>query len=59
MTSRTLFDAFTAAQTTHRPAARNQPEITDDTMLEALRHSVTDRDQLMQRRVRFNPDGNI
>ena len=59
MTSRTLFDALTAAQAPQRPAARNQPQITDDTMLEALRHSVTDRDQLMKRRVHFVEDGLI
>ncbi|MEO8006629.1 MAG: hypothetical protein ABI771_17055 [Betaproteobacteria bacterium] len=56
MTSRTLFDAFVTAQASHRVASRIQPQITDETMLEALRHSVTDRDQIMQRRVRFIKD---
>jgi hypothetical protein len=56
MASRTLFDAFVAAQSTNRLATRNVNQITDDTMLEALRNSVTDRDQIMQRRVRFNTD---
>lgn len=57
MASRTLFDAFTAAQATNRVSTRNATQITDDTMLEALRNSVTDRDQIMQRRVRFIEDG--
>jgi hypothetical protein len=56
MASRTLFDAFVAAQATNRLATRNATQITDDTMLEALRNSVTDRDQIMQRRVRFIDD---
>ena len=56
MASRTLFDAFAAAQATNRLATRSATEITDDTMLEALRNSVTDRDQIMQRRVRFIKD---
>jgi len=58
MASRTLFDAFVAAQATNRLATRNPSLITDETMLEALRNSVTDRDQIMQRRVRFIEDGN-
>jgi hypothetical protein len=57
MASRTLFDAFVAAQATNRLTTRNMNQITDDTMLEALRNSVTDRDQIMQRRVRFIDDG--
>ena len=56
MASRTLSDAFVAAQPTNRLATRNATEITDETLLEALRHSVTDRDQIMQRRVRFIND---
>jgi hypothetical protein len=57
MASRTLFDAFVAAQSSNRLTTRNVTQITDDTMLEALRNSVTDRDQIMQRRVRFIDDG--
>ena len=57
MTSRTLFDAFAEAQSTNRFATRSQPRISDETTLEALRNSVTDRDQIMQRRVRFIKDG--
>jgi hypothetical protein len=56
MASRTLFDAFAAAQATNRLAVRNVTQVTDETLLEALRNSVTDRDQIMQRRVRFLDD---
>ena len=56
MASRTLFDAFAAAQATNRLAVRNVTQVTEETLLEALRNSVTDRDQIMQRRVRFLDD---
>jgi hypothetical protein len=56
MKTRTLFTAFAAAQT--RTAAtmpaplRGETVVTDDTTLvNALRNSATDRDQIMQRRI--------
>ena len=56
MTTRTLFTAFAIAQTRTLEAppapARFSPAITDDTtLLNALRNSATDRDQIMQRRI--------
>ena len=57
MTARTLFTALTAAQADSRPASRAQPDLIDDTtLLRALRHSATDRDQIMQRRVTLFDD---
>jgi hypothetical protein len=52
----TLFTAFAAAQTrtTGAPPVplRCDPALTDDaTLLNALRNSATDRDQIMQRRI--------
>ena len=52
----TLFTAFAAAQTrtaAARPAPlRSDTIVTDDmTLLNALRNSATDRDQIMQRRI--------
>ena len=56
MTTRTLFTAFAIAQTRTpgtRPAlARVSPGATDaTTLLNALRNSATDRDQIVQRRI--------
>lgn len=56
MTTRTLFTAFALAQirTPEAPPApaRFSPGITDDTtLLNALRNSATDRDQIIQRRL--------
>ncbi len=56
MTTRTLFTAFAIAQTRNLGAppapARFRPAITDDTtLLNALRNSATDRDQIIQRRI--------
>jgi len=52
MKSRTLFTAFTAAQTDGPPAKRVLPNVTDDTtLLNALRNSATDRDQIIRRRI--------
>ena len=57
MKARTLFTALTAAQADSRPASRAQPDLIDDTtLLNALRNSATDRDQIMQRRVTFFDD---
>jgi hypothetical protein len=56
MTSRTLFTAFAIAQTRNSAApaapARLSPGGADDTtLLDALRNSATDRDQIIQRRI--------
>jgi|GraSoi_2013_40cm_1033754.scaffolds.fasta_scaffold129045_2 hypothetical protein len=52
MKSRTLFTAFTAAQAEGAPAKRVLPDLTDDTtLLNALRNSATDRDQIIRRRI--------
>jgi hypothetical protein len=52
MKSRTLFTAFTAAQAVGVPAKRVLPDLTDDTtLLNALRNSATDRDQIIRRRI--------
>ena len=56
MKTRTLFSAFAAAQTrtAGAPAAalRSATVVTDDTtLLNALRNSATDRDQIIQRRI--------
>ena len=56
MKTRTLFSAFAAAQTrtagTPAAALRSATVVTDDTtLLNALRNSATDRDQIIQRRI--------
>jgi hypothetical protein len=52
MTTRNLFTAFTAAQAARAPAKKTLPSVTDDTtLLNALRDSATDRDQIMRRRL--------
>ena len=57
MKARTLFTALTAAQADSKPPTRARPVLTDDTtLLIALRHSATDRDQIMQRRVTLFDD---
>ena len=57
MKARTLFTALTAAQADSRPASRAQPDRIDDTtLLRALRHSATDRDQIIQRRLTLFDD---
>ena len=57
MKARTLFTALIAAQADSRPASRAQPDrIVDTTLLRALRHSATDRDQIIQRRLTLFDD---
>ncbi|HEX4985065.1 MAG TPA: hypothetical protein VFV71_03225 [Burkholderiales bacterium] len=52
MKSRTLFSALAAAQSGRPPAAHQQPCIADEvTLLNALRNSATDRDQILRRRL--------
>jgi hypothetical protein len=52
MKTQTLFSAFAAAQTGKPSPARAHPDLIDDsTLLNALRNSATDRDQILQRRV--------
>ena len=57
MTTRNLFTAFTAAQAAGTPAKKPLPDLTDDTtLLNALRNSATDRDQIMSRRLTIFDD---
>ncbi|MEO8158765.1 MAG: hypothetical protein ABI648_13290 [Betaproteobacteria bacterium] len=61
MTSRTLFTAFTTAQTLNAaprsPAAGPKLVCIDDTtLLAALRNAATDRDQIIQRRLGLHTD---
>ena len=57
MKARTLFSALTAAQAGAKPASRALPDLTDEsTLLSALRHSATDRDQIIQRRLTLFDD---
>ena len=52
MTTRNLFTAFTAAHAARAPVRKTLPNVTDDTtLLNALRNSATDRDQIMRRRL--------
>jgi hypothetical protein len=52
MKTQTLFAAFAAAQGSKPAPARAHPDLTDDsTLLNALRNSATDRDQILQRRI--------
>ncbi len=54
-----LFSALAAAQPRRPVAVVHQPVICpsdDSTLLSALRNSVTDRDQILQRRLGLLPD---
>ncbi len=57
MKARTLFTALTTAQADSKPAGRALPDLSNEsTLLSALRHSATDRDQIIQRRLTLFDD---